>query len=230
VSPGDLDRRRFLGSTGLGLVAVVVGCVPDGSGGKDSGADSGSPEESGETGSEPDPTGSTGETAETGGATGSTGDTGELACADTPADIEGPFYLPGVPVREELDLYGDAGPRLTVTGRVLDAACAPIPGVVVEIWHVAPDGAYDNTSPEMRYRGQTLAAADGGYRFHTLMPVYYGGRPMHLHLKVWRGGVEELTSQVYFEDDPQAAGQDPALIVPRLPDGADYTCTFDIVV
>jgi len=160
-----------------------------------------------------------------------TGDTGlGVACVETPADVQGPFYVAGVPVREDLDLYGDAGPRLTLDGVVLDTACAPIEAAVVEIWHVGPNGNYDNHSPEMRYRGQTSTAADGSYHFHTLMPVYYGVRPLHVHLKVWIAGVEKLTTQIYFDDDPVAAGQDPALIIPRTLVGSDYECVFDVVV
>src|SRR5262245_57567273 len=89
------------------------------------------------------------------------------ACPETPPDIEGPFYVPGVPVREELDLYGDVGPRLTIDGVVLDTTCTPIEAAVVEIWHVGPNGNYDNHSPEMRYRGQTSTDVDGSYHFHT---------------------------------------------------------------
>lgn len=151
-------------------------------------------------------------------------------CADTPPDIEGPFYVAGVPVREELDLYGDVGARLTLDGIVVDTDCSPVEAAVVEIWHVGPNGNYDNQSVDMRYRGQTATAADGSYHFHTLMPVYYGVRPLHVHMKVWVGGVEKLTTQIYFEDDPKSVNQEPALVVPRTLVGADYESVFDVVI
>src|SRR5687767_4193450 len=115
----DVTRRRFLEQTGLGLTAVVIGCEP---------TDDGTPG----TDEHTTPTPPTPPIDDT--------DTTQASCEPTPKDIEGPFYVPGVPVRDELDLYGDTGPRLTVTGRALDAACLPIAGAVVEIWHVAPDG------------------------------------------------------------------------------------------
>ena len=104
-------------------------------------------------------------------------------CHQTGADIEGPFYRPNVPIRNELDLYGDAGTRLALSGRVLDLSCNPIPNAVVDIWHAAPTAVavqdlqvsdavdYDNTSSEMRYRGQTATDAQGRYSFHTKNPV-----------------------------------------------------------
>ena len=53
----------------------------------------------------------------------------------TDDDIQGPFYIADAPVRTELDLYGDEGTSLTISGRVLDADCEPLPLAVVEVWH-----------------------------------------------------------------------------------------------
>ena len=66
------------------------------------------------------------------------GNDAPMECHQTGADIEGPFYRPNVPIRNELDLYGDAGTRLALSGRVLDLSCNPIPNAVVDIWHADP--------------------------------------------------------------------------------------------
>ena len=154
-----------------------------------------------------------------------------IDCEQTANDIEGPFYRPNVPVRSELDLYGDAGTELTLSGRVLDLDCNPIPNAVVDIWHADPTDVpvadlvdsdsvdYDNTSSEMRYRGQTATDAEGRYSFHTKKPGWYlnGGtfRPMHIHVKVWVGDNLKLTSQLYFAGDPTfPATPGPAWIEP----------------
>ena len=38
----------------------------------------------------------------------------------------------------------------------------------------------------------------GAFEFYTLVPGYYGGRPAHIHYKIWRGDNQVLTSQIYF--------------------------------
>jgi len=143
-----------------------------------------------------------------------------VVCTTTTADSEGPFYLPGIPVRGELDLYGEAGQRLTLSGTVRDSACRPIARAVVEIWHADGAAVYDTTSPEKRYYGQVATGADGSYSFHTLIPApYLNGsqyRPKHVHMKIWLPELTDsgpvlrqvLTTQIYFEGDPYIA-QDP---------------------
>ena len=100
----------------------------------------------------------------------------------------------------------DVGEPLLLDGQVLDGNCQPIPNATVQIWHANPSGAYDNNSSELRYYGQTGTDAEGGYSFQTLMPGrYLNGsqyRPAHVHIKVSVNGIEQLTTQIYFEGDP----------------------------
>src|SRR5258708_12026109 len=69
------------------------------------------------------------------GAGGAAPDGSASSCIPTTADIEGPYYRPGIPVRSELDLYGDPGERLRLSGVVLDVNCEPIQNATVEIWN-----------------------------------------------------------------------------------------------
>ncbi len=119
---------------------------------------------------------------------------------ETPANPEGPFYTPGSPRRSSLVEPG--GERFVLEGRVVDGACRPLPGAVVDLWHAGPDGAYDNDG--YRWRGHQFTDADGRWRFETVVPGHYPGRTRHFHVKVAppdRRSV--LTTQLYFPDDPR---------------------------
>ncbi|MEM6927391.1 MAG: dioxygenase, partial [Myxococcota bacterium] len=103
-------------------------------------------------------------------------------------------------------------------------------------WHADPAGDYDG-SADGKYRGQTRTDADGAYRFETLVPGrYLNGaqfRPAHVHVKVWVDGVERLTTQLYFANDPYNDVDpwfDPDRIVADLDDGDLVVGGFDLVV
>jgi protocatechuate 3,4-dioxygenase beta subunit len=236
------SRRAFIHIGFLGLSGLMLGCTRrkssleglDGSGGTSSPKETGS--SSTETGS-PDTAapGDTSAPTDTAGA--DTGD-GPRICSETPDNIEGPFWVRGVPVRSDLDLYGDTGPEMTISGQVTDLACTPIPGAIVEIWQANPDGEYDNDSAEKRYRGQLAADADGRYSFHTLKPGWYLNgpryRPSHIHIKIWVEGRELKTTQLYFEGDPYIEGDAfvvDGLILPLSGDETSgFTGRFDFAV
>ena len=202
----DATRRAFLHTTGMSLASIALGCTS--STGKDGLHDTAE----GETGRAD---------------TDDTTDTASEVCVETPDNIEGPFYREGAPARDDLDLFGDIGTSLSLSGIVTSADCEPLPAAVIEIWQADPEAAYDNDSEEMRYRGHVLTDADGRYSFHTLVPGrYLNGaeyRPAHIHVKVWVGGVERLTTQIYFEGDPYLESDsfvDEGLIIPLMEDGA----------
>ena len=240
-------RRHFLVLAGSGLVGVLAGCPAnksdddEGSDGPGTGTGHGAGSGTGSGSGSAAGTGS-------GGSTDSGGSVED--CELTGSDIPGPFYIEGVPVRNNLDLYGDAGTTLTLSGRVLDADCNPIANAVVDIWHAEPTTKaageltaadsvdYDNSSTEMRYRGQTATNEEGKYTFHTKKPGWYlnGGtfRPMHIHVKVWVDGTERLTTQLYFAGDPFIDGdpwasEDRAIAVSSAGEGAEAG-TFDFTV
>ncbi|MEC9391099.1 MAG: hypothetical protein VX944_13590 [Myxococcota bacterium] len=221
----SLGRRKFVAVTGTGVVALSLGCVKKrdasaGAGAADSDATDPPPVE---TDSSDD------SSSDSGGDSGGSGsvvapDSGappSNECTATASDIEGPFWRDGIPIRSNLDLYGDAGTALTVTGVVQDAACVPIRNAVIEVWHADPtvlaaselDASvpshsvdYDRTSDRYKYYGQFASDSEGRYTFRTKKPGWYLNgsqfRPAHIHLKVYVDGVERLTSQLYFGGDP----------------------------
>ena len=136
-------------------------------------------------------------------------------CDPTREDIEGPFYREDAPFRARLVEDGMPGRRLTVSGRVLDPACRPVPGAVVDVWQADHRGRYDNDDPRrppaagsFHLRGRLRAQDDGGYEVRTIHPGRYRigrdrWRPAHLHVKLSAEGFRPLTTQLYFDGDPE---------------------------
>jgi protocatechuate 3,4-dioxygenase beta subunit len=127
------------------------------------------------------------------------------SCDATESNIEGPFYKPGAPERSVLVEPGMKGVPLTVSGRVLNTRCEPLPHAVLDIWQCDADGQYDNQGYTLR--GKLQADGKGRYEFRTILPPPYKVsatryRPAHIHLKISGAGAPVLTTQLYFEGDP----------------------------
>jgi catechol 1,2-dioxygenase len=132
----------------------------------------------------------------------------------TATAILGPFYRHDAPklpmgsciVSTEINEQGD---RTWMHGTVTDFRTGqPIEGAVVDVWHTAPNGLYeqqDPDQPEMNLRGRFTTGKDGKYSFYCLRPVPYpipfdgpagkvlqaldrhAMRPAHIHFLVCRG-------------------------------------------
>jgi len=140
--------------------------------------------------------------------------------ARTPGLTEGPFYPDKLPLDKDNDLIivGDSttpavGEITHLTGRVLDIDGNPIKGAEIEIWQCDGNAVYLNTKdsgPKKAQQdknfqgyGRFETASDGGYRFRTIKPVPYPGRPAgHIHFKVNKGGRELITSQIFVAGAP----------------------------
>ncbi len=128
----------------------------------------------------------------------------------TPAQSEGPFYPDQAWADVDADLLknGNAGyaggEPAWVSGQVSDLQGKPVAGAVVEIWQCDHEGVYRHSrssgSKPMAFQGfgKVQVAADGRYRFRTIKPVTYPGRPPHIHVKVRLGSRELLTTQMYI--------------------------------
>jgi len=239
-----LTRRAVTALGSLGLLGLFLNSCSDedgqapavGDGGSASGDDDSSSGD--DDSSSGDDDSSSGDDDSSSGDDDSASSIGPEHCDETESNPEGPFYAGNSPVRNQLNLYGDTGTELLVTGRVLDADCAPLPFAVLEIWHDDPKGVYDNSSPEMRYRAQMAADANGNYGFHTLVPgPYLNGsqyRPAHIHAKLWVGGVERLTTQLYFRDDPynsiDGAASDALMLDYSVDGSGTWIASFNFVL
>jgi len=128
---------------------------------------------------------------------------GESAnCKPTQPDMLGPFYEPDAPVRTSV------GSGYMLSGAVLAAAeCKPIPNARIEFWLANPRGDYDDA-----HRATVFAGKRGRYRFESNVPVSYGGRPPHIHVRVKAPGYEELVTQHYPERGQRKANFDLVLV------------------
>ena len=132
----------------------------------------------------------------------------------TVSQTEGPFFRPDAPLRH--DLAGDAprGQPILIGGLVLDSACRPVVGAIVQVWHADDAGQYDNRGS--RLRGHGFTDRSGTWSFRTIVPAAYWSRTRHYHFKVQRPGGPVLTTQLYFPDDPgnpRDPGFDPRLVL-----------------
>ena len=150
----------------------------------------------------------------------------------TPIQTEGPYFKAGSPARSSLVESGSPGKRLTVTGRVVTTSGAPVAGATIEFWQADETGAYDNSS--FRYRGHQSTAADGSYKLETIVPGLYTGRTRHIHAKVIGTGFTELTTQLYFPDEPANGPDgiyDSRLLLRNVTEAGGVTqATFDFVL
>lgn len=119
-----------------------------------------------------------------------------LADADepTPALTEGPYFTPSSPRRRSIVAAGATGTRLTLSGRVLGTAGAPVPHALVDFWQADASGVYDNSG--YRFRGHQFTDARGRYTLFTVVPGIYPGRTKHIHVKVQAPRRPVLTTQL----------------------------------
>lgn len=132
----------------------------------------------------------------------------------TPAQMEGPYYPTRLPADIDADLLANGSQRYVegeaswVEGVLTDLHGRALQGATVEIWQCDHAGHYHHPSdggradPAFQGFGRVTVDARGRWRFRTLRPVPYPGRTPHIHAKVWQGGRELLTTQLYVEGDP----------------------------
>lgn len=162
-------------------------------------------------------------------------------CAPTGSDIEGPYYVANAPFTDSIiaPVLQSNAQKIWVRGTVYFNGCqVPIPNPVLDIWHTDENGDYSNVEGnpnDFAYRAKVQGSADGSYRYYSVMPGLYPGRPKHTHFKVWVNDTLKLTSQMYFAGDPLNAGDpwasnaEPNRVVEldTLPNG-DLEAHFDI--
>lgn len=117
------------------------------------------------------------------------------------------------------------GERITVTGKVIDGAGAPVKDAVLEIWQADSAGLYNSPSelrgtadPNFTGWGRCPTnSTDGVFRFETIKPgriPFKDGRKMAPHITVWivaRGINIGLHTRMYFPEEAAANAEDPLL-------------------
>jgi protocatechuate 3,4-dioxygenase beta subunit len=140
--------------------------------------------------------------------------------AGTPALTEGPFYPDKLPLDQDNDLIiiGDSttpsvGEISHLSGRILSPSGEPLTNADIEIWQCDANQVYLHSSDSTRKAdqrdrnfqgyGRFTTGSTGEYRFRTIKPVPYPGRPApHIHFKISRNGHELLTSQFFINGHP----------------------------
>jgi len=108
-------------------------------------------------------------------------------CAPTRADMLGPFYKPGAPVRSSV------GKGYILSGVVRSSVdCTPLKGARTEFWLAGPNGEYDDD-----HRATVFSDNEGRYKFESNYPRPYSGRPPHIHIRTSSEGFQTLTTQHY---------------------------------
>jgi protocatechuate 3,4-dioxygenase beta subunit len=138
----------------------------------------------------------------------------------TPPLTEGPFYPDRLPLDTDNDLIvlGDSltpavGEVTHLTGRILDSSGSPVRNATIEIWQCDAREVYHHTAdlsstrnqPDLNFQGfgRFTTGSTGAYRFRTIKPVPYPGRPApHIHVKIKRGDRELLTTQIFIAGHP----------------------------
>lgn len=113
---------------------------------------------------------------------------------------------------------GVEGLPVLLSLRILDERCAPLEGVIVEIWHTNRLGIYSgnisamcNTDASdraaMYFRGYQRSDARGRVTFKTCFPGWYTSRAVHIHVRVLRGDYQAsdaaaaaVITQLVFSD------------------------------
>lgn len=120
----------------------------------------------------------------------------------SPSLTEGPFYPDHLPLDLDNDLLvinnsitPAVGTITQLSGRVLDSKGDPIKGLTVEIWQCDANEVYlhsRDSGPKKKQQdlnfqgfGRFETSSKGEYRFRTIKPVPYPGRPApHIHFKI----------------------------------------------
>jgi catechol 1,2-dioxygenase len=191
----------------------------------------------------------------------------QLGTEGTDTNVEGPFYVAGAPMLDAngdtpvLPMRAqEPGDRLLFTGAVRSTAGSALPSAVIDIWHADSAGLYSRFAPDLpewNLRGRVRCDSDGNFAFTTVFPAAYDipqhphtsrvlnllglepHRPAHIHFKLHAPGHRELTTQVYFAEDPwldhDVVGAAKSSLVTELQKATEtdhhaYTCRFDFVL
>ena len=135
------------------------------------------------------------------------------ACVLVATTTAGPCTTEDELVRADVS-EGWTGLPVRLALRVVDAACNPVVGATVKIWHTNVEGSYSGQTPnngfclkdqayasQPFFRGNQVTASDGTVFFDTCFPGWYRGRAIHIHFQVKNGSQSYRISQLFFAED-----------------------------
>jgi protocatechuate 3,4-dioxygenase beta subunit len=141
------------------------------------------------------------------------------SCVVVPELTEGPYYVDENLERADIRVDTATGKPIDgaalrldwVVSQVDGAACNPIEGVIVDVWHCDGVGVYSdvnaqgsNTTGHDFLRGYQKTDPAGKASFTTIYPGWYQGRAVHVHFKIRTDPSAAVgfvaTSQLFFDD------------------------------
>ncbi len=146
----------------------------------------------------------------------------------TPSQTVGPYFSMRLPWPEGPYVVPAGTPgAVTIYGRLLDGAGAPIPDGLIETWQASPEGRFahpdDPRGPvpdgDLAFRGfgRCQTGHDGTFKIVTLKPgalPFGDGRTEAPHIDVSvfsRGMLDRSVTRIYFPDEADANAADPVL-------------------
>ncbi|MDA0786556.1 MAG: dioxygenase [Proteobacteria bacterium] len=135
----------------------------------------------------------------------------------TESSLLGPFYRDGAPTREmgfDISLGDTEGEAAIVRGKVTDASGAPLAGVTLDLWQVAPNAFYEaqvgqpGDYEDYAYRGKFTTGEPVDYPIPVDGPVgiiigatgRHNMRPAHLHYLIYKDGYQTIQTELFNED------------------------------
>lgn len=125
----------------------------------------------------------------------------------------GPFYRAGAPFRGKLSLPGEPGTTFILSGCVWAYDTKrPLPGAVLDFWHVDMQEKYSNGTSDFRNRGRLISSETGQYELESIRPIPYRPNPTgapdfwrcaHFHLVAVCPGYQPLVTEIHFQGDPK---------------------------
>lgn len=150
---------------------------------------------------------------------------GNNSCVLSPEVTQGPYYVSGEYVRQNIIEYQE-GVELILDTQVIDmATCDPVADAMIEIWHCNSTGVYSgivasgngNSSDASNINATFLQGlqptdAEGVAQFATLFPGHYTSRATHIHVLAhfngtpyangtYGGGYVSHVGQLFFDQD-----------------------------
>lgn len=153
-------------------------------------------------------------------------------CRLWPEQTEGPYHRDAPPERSDIT-EDRRGVPLRLGLRLLAArSAAPLPNVLVEVWHADHEGRYSGFLPFRAQPGQIVTSESvpheivapgetflrgtqrtderGMCQFHTVYPGWYSSRTVHIHLRAHLHA-RTATTQLYF---PEAVTDEVFTVAP----------------
>lgn len=101
------------------------------------------------------------------------------------------------------------GEPLVIEAVMLDRACRPAEGAVVNLWHTDARGLYGPKGSEKccYYRGQVRTDHNGRFRLQSIRPAQYpepNAPPAHIHLEI-RHPSGNLDTEIVFDTAPPSS-------------------------